>query len=177
VVDASGAPIRPPTPTPATAPATGTDTVTVACKYGPGLILRAFVKTKAQQEVMGGGVRDIDVWEPTGETYTLHGPVVNNAAYLRVGELPEGIVGGYALNAGVPRHLWECWLEQNKHSDMVRNRIVFASGDYHRAMDEARELKDVKSGLEPIDPTRPGARAPELKGVVASSHAPGARAA
>jgi|GEM_PF-344325 len=176
--DARGAPAFVSTPTPPSAPVSGTDTVTVACKYGPGIILRGFVKTEATREVMGGGTQKYALWEPTGETHTIRGPVANNAAYRRIGELPEGIVGGYMLNQGVPRDLWECWLDQNKHSDLVRNRVVFAAPDYHRAMDEARDLKDTKSGLEPIDPSKPGARSPELRGkVFASEHAPGARAA
>lgn len=175
-VDASGAPAFPKTATPPSKPATGTDTVTVACKYGPGIVLRAFVKTRAQREVLGGGIQEYDLWEPTGETFTIRGPIVNPAGYRNAGALPEGIFGGYALTAGVPRDLWECWLEQNKHSDLVKNRLVFASGDYTRAMDEARELKDQLSGIEPLDPAKPGARSPELRGAVRpSEHAPGAR--
>src|SRR5262245_24763495 len=60
---------------------------------------------------------------------------------------------GYALTHGVPRDSWERWLADNKNGPLVRNRIVFAANTAERAHDEARELRDLPHGLEPIDTT------------------------
>jgi hypothetical protein len=176
--DERGAPAFPATPTPPSAPASGTDTVTVACKLANGLILRVFDETVESRPVLGGGVKEEKVFLPTGTQYVVRGPIVNLGAYRQAGELPDGIVGGYALTPGIPRDFWERWLDQNKHSDLVRNQIVFASSSYDRASGQARDMKDVKSGLEPLDPDNPTARNPrDFAGITRGEHAPGARAA
>lgn len=174
--DERGAPALPETATPASKPATGTDTVTVVCRYPAGIILQAFAKTTQNEPVMGGGSREVIVHERVGEPFVVKGPVVNTGAYRQAGEFPEGIVGGAMLNPGVPRDLWENWLYHNRESHLVVNRLVFAAESYDRAAAMAREDRDRKSGLEPLDPDNPSRRNPgEYAGIERGMYAPGAR--
>lgn len=177
VTDERGAPIMPETPTPASRPASGTDTVTVACKWPPGVILQPQVQVE-EQEPYPNGMRTVKVWRYTGSRFVVRGPVVNVGAYKHVGELPEGIVGGFKLNPGCPREVWETWLKQNQDSDLVRNGLIFAHSDYNYASDSARERREVLSGAEPIDQSKPWLKNPaDLRGIERGEHAPGARGA
>jgi hypothetical protein len=71
-----------------------------------------------------------------------------------MGEVPL-VVEGYGLTE-VSKDLWEAWLAQNKDSALVKSNLVYASPKIDLAKSQAREQgPQVKSGLEPLDPTRP----------------------
>lgn len=175
--DQRGAPVSPDTATPPSKPTTGTDTVTVACKYPPGLILRIYDETTKSSRVLGAMVEET-IFVPREEKFVIRGPVVNVGAYRSAGDLPEGNIGGYALTPGIPRDFWERWLKENRESSLVKNRIVFSSSTHDRAASEARELKGIRSGLEPLNADEPAAHNPkEFSGITRGQHAPGARTA
>lgn len=132
------------------------DTVTVACKMPNGLRLRLFEMEEVPEPMFGGGVRMTKrARQIEGADIVLNGAAVN-LEEVGKGNLPSFVIaGGYALTPGVPRDQWEAWLEQNKHSALVRNNIVFCYKSEEGARKQALEQAEVRSGLEPIDPERP----------------------
>jgi len=125
------------------------ETVTVGCKLPNGLVLRVFNVVERQEPVMGGGTRTVKVCEPREETYTVHGwSHAQNAA-------PHcTIIGGYALTEGIPKAYWDLWLSQNQKSAMVVNGLIFAQNTVASARDQAKDGKEVRSGLERLDPKK-----------------------
>ena len=121
---------------------------TVACKLPNGLLLRVFDWAEHDEPVMGGGFRTVKRASPIGEPVKIHGPAT------RFGEAPKtAISGGYALTPNVDADFFARWLEQNAdHHDAVKNHLIFASDKRQVAHDEAREKKDILSGLEPLIP-------------------------
>lgn len=145
-------------------PATGTDTVVVGSKLPNGLIMH--VDKMVEREVFSQGSRWIEKTAiQDGETYTLHGNAINMGA-MAAGQPPEHvIIGGFALTPGIPRDFWERWAATTG-ADFVKRGIVFAASNEARARSQASERRDLKSGLEPIDPSNPGPRAGLRKGAV-----------
>ena len=127
-----------------------TGTVTVACKLPMGIVIREEVERTEKELVMGGGVRDVKVYRPTGKMATIRGcsiPVQRdpNADY-------PPIVGGAALTFGVDADLWAKWFASNKESDLVRNGLVYAHEKQEMVRGHAKEHAAQKSGLEPLNP-------------------------
>ena len=122
--------------------------VTVACKIANGVILRGEKQVTRVEPVMGGGTREIVEWVATGERIKIHGPA------RAKGEDPsaDGMSRGYALTFGVDADLWARWLENNKSTDMVVNRQIFAHEKQDSLRSIARDHEAVKSGMEPIVP-------------------------
>lgn len=120
--------------------------VTVACKLPHGLTLRVFRMEDFAEPVMGGGTRTVKKAILAAEPVTL------NRAAAPQGESHEHrVIGGYALTPGIDADFWGTWLEQNKDSDIVRNRLVFALEKEASVESKAREHKDTTSGLERLD--------------------------
>lgn len=78
-----------------------------------------------------------------GKRYTLRG---TNAAR---------IVGGYGITPGIPKSFWDEWLTLNGDHPAVRNGSVFPEKNVERAEAKAKEMRRVRTGLEPIDPLKP----------------------
>lgn len=136
-------------------PASGTDTVTVACCIPNGLILRVYDAEEAYEPMYGGGQKRVDKYVPREQTYTLRGSALDPAD-LKAGKLPEyPPIGGFALTTGIPADFWELWKKQHHDFPALKNGLVFASRDQHRAGDEARERQGTESGFEGIDPDNP----------------------
>ena len=131
---------------PQTRPATGTETVTVACKIPQGFILQLH-EPRDLSEVTMGGHRDVKQYFPVGEPFRLNGAAhgQNEGPRCRV-------VGGFALTDGVPKELWDKWLEQNKTLPAVVNRMLFAYPSTSHAVAAAKEVKTLKTGLERLNP-------------------------
>lgn len=128
------------------------DTVTVACKVPCGLRLRIYDLEEQVREVNGTVLRE-KVAVPLPDEYVLNGTAINMGA-IQAGNLPEHqIIGGYGLTSDIPRDFWERWLHDNRTTDLVKNRVVFACDDNRAAASEARNSRAIKSGLEPVDPT------------------------
>lgn len=125
--------------------------VTVACKIPTGLELQHCTPTKWIEETPSGS-RERLRYDRVGPTVFVRG-----TAYP-VGTIPKGypsrpiMVGGYALTPNVDADFFDEWIRQNKDTDMVRNRMIFAYARRDDVVGEARENKDRQSGLEPLNP-------------------------
>ena len=157
-----------------TAPKAGA-TVTVACKYPGGLILRRHVMKPKTELVMGGGTREVQEAVATGEQVVINGPAAEpgkmpfqrGPSGAPIPKTQVDVIYGFALTHGVPKDLWESWLEANEDSAMVRNGLVFAHGQAASVKAQAKNHEKQRSGLEAIDPNRPGRgieMAEEMKG-------------
>ena len=146
-------------------PARSGGTVTVACKYPAGLMLRLFEK-KEKREASPNGFREFEQFEaildPATEmpvTVAIKGP-----GGVPFGQGPAlGVIvtqDGFALTQGVSEEFWERWLEQNKASDIVRNKVIYARKNDVEGW--AREHAQVRTGVEPIDPDHPEKMMPGL---------------
>lgn len=141
-----------PTPAPAghTEPK-GKRTVTVACKFQAGLLLRLCAPRTVAEPLMGGGSREVKQYFPVGEPVYVHGPAEP------AGQAPEGYVrpqlqDGYALTHGIDADFFAEWLKQNKDTDLVRSRVIFAASGADAVQGQAKDNRDVRSGFEPINP-------------------------
>ena len=90
-----------------------------------------------------------DSWKPVipVASFTLKG-----SSLPRNEELPEDaprIAGGYALTE-VPEDLWAAWLAQNKDSHLVRNHFIFANVKEASTVAQAKEQRDIRTGMEPL---------------------------
>ena len=130
---------------PAVQPSNGGAHVTVYLKHGPGLFLRVG-KMIPMNEPSPMGMREIPggVFRETGRVHVA-GPL---RPFSRGQRVP--IVAGYAVTHGVPKEMWESWFEQNKSSDMVRNKIIFAHESESYGNGEANENRDRVTGMEPL---------------------------
>ena len=159
----------PPEPTPAvrySRPRTTGETVAVACKLPGGLLLRVFDPFEYEDPQRDGSTKTVKSWRPVpDQQFAIRGPWVASAgqAYNRTNSaVAELLPGGYAITYGVPKELWDKWLHQNKTTNLVKKRIVFAMPSLQAATEEARkpENRAVKSGMEPVDPDNPAQRMP-----------------
>jgi len=147
-------------------------TVTVACKMPNGVILRAWEMVPHTEPLFGGGARETSVAVPVMDPsnplsqweFTVRGNAID-IAKASLGDLPN-LAHGYSLTPGVPRELWEKWIEANKHAPMVKNNLIYALDDEASARDWSREHQKVRSGLEPIDPAAPGRAVPGIEKAV-----------
>ena len=143
------------------APISGVGTTKViACKIPQGLrlIVRHFVE---EWEATPAGPRQTRVHRPavdpdSGEAIEF---VVRGCARLQEAQL-TGLVrdtGGYALTHGCPTEIWENWFSYNKSTPLVRNRMIEAFDTEQQAITWCllSENRDLRSGLERIDPERP----------------------
>jgi hypothetical protein len=138
-----------------TAPATNsTETVTIACKLPHGLVLRVFDMVEFDEPVLGGGFRKSKISQERPERF-----VINGFSHPQNRAAAHPIIEGFALTPGVPKELWEKWLDQNRRSDMVKNGLIFAQPRSESAEAMAKERKATRSGLERLDPNAlPGVR-------------------
>ena len=115
-----------------------------------GVILRLFDKQEVFQDVVNGGKRrvEISVARPNAQV-RLRGPAV------RPGVIPKHrIIGrrereGYGLTR-VSADFMNEWLAQNQETDLVKNKVVIVHEKDTAGL--AKELQDVRSGLEPLNP-------------------------
>lgn len=127
---------------------TGTATVIVACKLPQGHKARLHIGYEAT-EVIQGLPHKMRKFRPTGEEFVFKGPARAQNEGPRV-----VTASGFALTFGVPADFWEKWYDQHKELDAVKAGLIFA---YDRQADvkaAAKERKDIKTGLERLDPTK-----------------------
>lgn len=109
---------------------------------------------KAQKATTVGrhGSTEETIYTKFGVVYVIRG-----TAYP-AGTPPDGfpekprMANGYAMTNGIPEDFWRAWVEQNAETDMVRNQLLIAERDPTSLRDVSADLKDVKSGLDPLDP-------------------------
>jgi hypothetical protein len=135
---------------PQTKPATGTETVTVASKIPQGLILQLFKPREIEMTALGGSQKATQFF-PTGDEFTIAGAAhpQNEGPRCRT-------VGGFAITDGVPKSLWDAWMEQTgRYLPAVINKMIFAFPNSERATDAAKDHRTVLTGLERINPNKP----------------------
>lgn len=131
--------------------ASKTETVTqgsvfVGCRLPHGLNMQLTRPMELKENILGGGVNKFVINKRVGgEHYKLHGVA------LEPGERPKFVLVNGAAITKIPAKFWNDWLEQNSESDIVKNRLVFATGTEASTRDIARELKKEKTGFEPIN--------------------------
>jgi hypothetical protein len=68
----------------------------------------------------------------------------------------SNVIGGYGLTEDVDEEMFDAWLKQNASYHPVRNGLIFKQSTEARAKSQAKDQSDIKSGLEPQDPDKPG---------------------
>lgn len=125
--------------------------VIVASKLPMALELQLCV-SREQQIKNGGSVWTETIFAKDGPIVTIHGTAYPN------GQVPDGMpdrpqmAHGAALTYGVDKDFFDRWLEQNKTSPIVVNRLVFAHEKSDSVKARAREVRDFDSGLGPLNP-------------------------
>lgn len=143
----------------ASAPQTNsTATVTVACRLPHGLILRVFQMEEIQVPLLNGPPKTVKQAMEMAKRFVINGfaHAQNRAPEYEIlagHPLANGTMeGGFALTPGVPKDLWDMWLEQNKTSMMVKNGLVFAFESRADVGAKATDGQKIRSGLERMDP-------------------------
>lgn len=141
------------------------ETVTVACKLPHGLICRIFVMREKTELVLGGGTRQVKEAVDSGRRFTING-VAHEAGRMPMSRRYDGapmdgtqapmLDTGFALTHNVPKADWDEWLEQNKDSDFIKKGLVFAHKQAASVKKQGKDHERIRTGLEPIDPLRPG---------------------
>ncbi len=104
-------------------------TVTVACKHPHGLHLDLIDGSGNRRRVTVSGTR-------------------------REFGKPDTTVGGYALTEIDADH-WAAWVEKNKGSSLLTDRIVFATPKLQSTQAQATEQAAVPAIAPPLDPSKP----------------------
>lgn len=137
---------------------TGSNTVTVACKLPHGLMLEVVDEAVFRDIHPQNGV----MARPAGERIR-----VNGCARPVGVPLPEDVaqvVGGFALTPGVPADFWAAWLKQNKDAPFVKAGMIFAHEKAGSVVSEAKEKREVLSGFEGMNPSKPAPGIEPAKG-------------
>ena len=122
-------------------------TVTVASKLPHGLVLELEEETKDKEPVMGGGHREVKRWRKNGQAVTINGTARPfGAPYSPI--VQEGV----GLTFGVDADFFQRWLSQKKDYPPVVAGMIYATATTEDAIDHARDISDLKSGFEPVDP-------------------------
>ena len=130
----------------ATTPATGTATVTVACKILQGFWAQLQEPTELQINVNG-------LVQKATQNYKVGKRVFFNGPGHPQNMAPSQPVShGFGLTHGVPKEFWDKWIAQHRTFDPVVNGLIFAHESRGKAVDEAKEKKAVKTGLERLNP-------------------------
>lgn len=144
--------------------ATGTDTVTIACSHPNGIRMVLYTIEETTQVLPNGREfkeNQATINEDAG-FYDLNGPSLDMAA-LAAGVMPDFRIikgetpgAGYALTSGIPRDFAEEWFRQNATNPLVKPRngaepMVFMASTENRAVSEAREYKNGRSGLQGLN--------------------------
>ncbi len=129
-------------------------TVTVACKIPNGIVIQNHQLVDGFEPVFGGGNRPVKVGQPVGNPITLVGP---SRSFNSDPDLKR-VVGGYGLTFGVDADYFEKWMKDNAHTDMVAKGLIFSHESDARVVDQAKDMKSIQSGLEPL---RPDAKKPD----------------
>lgn len=129
----------------------GPATVTVYLKYPSGINLRMHDFHNESELMMGGMSRDVRVARFNGRSFVLNGTAApfGQARRDANGEFVR-MVAGYAITEGVPKDMWDQWLEQNKDHNLVRNKLIYAHEKTGEGDAWAKDHKTTLSGLEPL---------------------------
>ena len=108
--------------------------VTVGCKMSNGFTARVYDFTTNEH-----GQK---VSMPISDPVTFAG--ANKAS----------VKGGFGFT-DVDADFWDAWLKQAKNHPAIKNGLIFAHDRRQDTIAHALDHKEAKTGLEPIDPTKP----------------------
>ncbi|WP_267550368.1 hypothetical protein [Rhizobium rhizogenes] len=124
---------------------TSANTVIVACKLPAGIYMQGY-EMRETQEQTPLGFRAVKTAVPFGPKVKING----NAAAQ--GSVAPGLVeGGYVLTHNVPADTAKAWLEANKESDMVKNKLILVHEKQEALVSQSRNNHAILSGLERLD--------------------------
>lgn len=66
------------------------------------------------------------------------------------------VIGGHGITERVDKAFWDAWLAIHKDYEPVKRGLIFAQNSTRNAEAEAKEKQDNPSGLEGINPDKPG---------------------
>lgn len=72
------------------------------------------------------------------------------------GSRESNIINGFGLTPGVDAEFFEAWKKVHKNMPYVKNELIFAYSDERSAQDMADERIKEKTGLEGLNPDKPG---------------------
>ncbi|MDN8598625.1 hypothetical protein Q0A17_04205 [Citrobacter sp. S2-9] len=104
-----------------------------------------------EKENISGTTVTIGCKLPCGLVMTLGGKSVE----LK-GSRDSRILNGYGLTSNVDAEFWEAWRKAHAKLPYVKNELVFAYADRRSAEDMAAERQKERTGLEGLDPDKPG---------------------
>lgn len=122
------------------------DTITVLCRLPSGIRLDLHdlsslsERTQATAPVMT---------PPQARSSILLNGIRQDPLYHPV----ENRLLGRAGRTTVPTNFWKAWLEQNRQSDLITRKIIFAETTPARADNAMAELTKDRTGLEGADNT------------------------
>ena len=136
-------------------PDTGNGKITVGLKWPAGIILRVYAMVDSG-EMTPQGYRPIRVSQQLGPEVRLRG--YYDDVKQQFGDSPTPIPsmpGSFALTHDVDADFMTLWLEQNKDSDLVKNGLIVVAKSGTDAASIVSERKELKCGVEPLDPAKP----------------------
>lgn len=102
---------------------------------------------KRYKATSGRKVTVFSKYEQALKYETPYGPIVL-ACKTHKGAL---VVNGFAVTS-IPIEAWNYLAEVYGKSNMFRNHFVYVADSVEAGTDHAKELRDIKTGLEPLDP-------------------------
>jgi hypothetical protein len=129
--------------------------VTIACKL-PIPWIDLSISKLVEKNLPGlNGSKVVKEAIRTGEFIRVRG-----TAYPRAGAIPDGfpdkpmMMNGFALTANVDEDKWLAYLNESggRNSEVVKNGLLFAYPNISDVKSRTLEMRDVKTGLEPLDP-------------------------
>jgi hypothetical protein len=123
--------------------------VSVGCKLPYGLVLE--LDTEKKEPVVPGSDKLVKVFYPSGDKVTIAG---SNSAHPDTGN-PGRVVAGYGIT-DVPAKFWNEWVAQHAAYPLLVNGTLFAHPKADATISEAGNRRSLKTGLEQMDPDKPG---------------------
>lgn len=121
-------------------------TVFVASKITRGLYLDVFNPVEMTRRVVGGGVEKFTQMMRMPERVRIKPAVVG------FGLLPNyPIIDGFSITRDVPADHWRKFVEQNSNYEPLTTGILAAFDTEADAIAYAKEHKELRTGLEPLD--------------------------
>lgn len=128
--------------------------VMVGSKLPQNLEIQLCTTRHARETGQFGSVDSV-VHVKTGEIHLLRGTAYPSdkppKGFPKRPDMIEDDNGGYAMSK-IPAEFMARWMEENKDTDMVRNRVIIVKDDVDSLIDAAKDQIDVSSGLGPMNP-------------------------
>jgi len=140
---------------------TAGEKITVASKLEFDLQLQ--LQRFRDVQVVNRGERWVEAMsERYGEIVILKGTSFPNGSVPDGMERPHIVAGGFSLTHNVDKTFFEEWLKQNAELPAVKNKLIFAAAKLDTAKGLSKDLRDLKSGFQPLPKMMDGSKDPRL---------------